>query len=157
MLHVITTSNETVGNIYKINQGCRCSPYQCARASNGSDATETSLSIFICWAALNELSLTALVAGCSKCLLQTTSRLQLSISVSNGKKKGRSWSSCGHDHLSNHFHWNKHFTTTKFSFRRGERRRVAWTCTNSWCWQSVISHSLLKLFKIQSSKAYKKK
>ena len=41
---------------------------------------------------------------------------------------------------------------TKFSFGKGERGRVAWAVTNFQWWQSVIGHSPLKLFKLQSSK-----
>ena len=61
--------------------------YRGARASNGSDAAETSLSVLVRWAALNKLTLTALVASRavrSKCLLQATSGLQ---PVSNYTRK----------------------------------------------------------------------
>ena len=50
--------------------------YRGARVSNGSDAAETSLSILICRAALNELTLTALVAGIMS-QLQATNGLGL--------------------------------------------------------------------------------
>ena len=44
--------------------------YRGARATKGSDAAETLLSVLICQAALNELTLAALVAGIMSSLFQ---------------------------------------------------------------------------------------
>ena len=76
--------------------------YQCARASNGSDTAETSLSVFVRQAALNELTLAALVAGIMSSLFQMSAPSNKRTAADYfGKRLHTEWSSCGH--LSNHF------------------------------------------------------
>ena len=63
--------------------------YQRARASNGLHAAKTSLSVLTRWAALNELTLTALIAGITSSLFQMSAPSnELIILVSNYTLKG---------------------------------------------------------------------
>ena len=74
--------------------------YRGARASNGSDTAETSLSVLICWAALNELTLVILVAGITSSLFQMSAPSNERTAASNYTPKGLGPA----DHLSNQFH-----------------------------------------------------
>ena len=71
--------------------GCRCGPYGRVGVSNDSNTAAWDIVeckyILIHQVALNDLSLTALVAGITSSLLQATSRLQLIVLVSNYTRK----------------------------------------------------------------------
>ena len=92
MLHVIITSNEIVGNMYKVNHGLRCTfievqEHQTVWFRYCRDIVErldTSGSHEVTLAALLKLASRRV---CSKCLLQATSGLKLIILVNNYTRK----------------------------------------------------------------------
>ena len=133
--------------------------YRCARASNGSDAAETSLSVLIRQAALNELTLTALVAGITSSLFQMSAQSNERTAADYfGKQpytERRSWSLC--DHLSNHFRLKRPLDRSSPNYQISlVLKKKAGVDFHQFLVLSAISHSPLKLFKVQSSKAYGK-
>ena len=77
--------------------------YRRARASNGSDAAETSLSVLIRRAALNELTLTALVAGIMSSLFQMSAPSNERTAADYFGKQLHTERRSLFDHLPNHF------------------------------------------------------
>ena len=127
---------------------------------NDSDAAETSLQsinsyILICQAVLKDLALATLVADIMSRLLQIfassdeqTPADHFSKQLHTRKTEGKVYigfcrSAAMTIYLTTSTEMSVLHRLTKFSFGKGERRRLVWPVTNFWCCHSVISPSLL--------------